>query len=99
MSTLRPDTMHPRNKLILLVTILCLMCVPAAWTQTQAAPQAAQQPSVSQTPQDQAAAEAEMEEPLKPEDLVVPSNAALTAVTPPPVTITASNTPVTASHA
>jgi Ca-activated chloride channel homolog len=96
MSTLRPDTMHPRNKLILFVAILCLMCVPAAWS--EAAPQATQ-PSAAQTPQEQAAAEAEMEEPLKPDDLVVPSNAALTAVTSPPVTITASNTPATASHA
>lgn len=69
--------MHPRNKFILIV-IAALMCVPAAWSQAAAKAPA----QATSTPQSQAAGEAEMEEPLKPEELTVPSNAALLAMTP-----------------
>jgi VWFA-related protein len=63
------------------------MCAPAAWSQaTSAAP--------AQAPQAQPASDAEMEEPLKPEDLTVPSNAALLAARP---TTTAASPTVSAS--
>jgi len=79
MFTSKPDTMPLRNKLTLLIAILCVMCVPAAWCQARGqapAPQASA--SQSQTP-----ADTEMDEPLKPEELIVPSNAALLGLLPP----------------
>jgi len=63
------------------------MCAPAAWGQaTSSAP--------AQAPQAQPPSDAEMEEPLKPEDLTVPSNAALLAARP---TTTAASPTVSAS--
>jgi VWFA-related protein len=70
------------------------MCAPAAWSQaTSSAP--------AQAPQAQPPSDAEMEEPLKPEDLTVPSNAALLAARPttnapsPTVSASASANPAT----
>src|SRR5689334_7067369 len=92
MSTLKPDTMHPRNKLIFLVILVCMMYVPAAWSQA-----GAQASSPQTSPQPQTGGD-EMEEPLKPDELTVPSNAALLAMTPAPTAPAVSTTPNPASH-
>jgi len=84
MFTQRPDTMRLRNNLVPAITILSLMCVYGAWNQAVA--QAHSQP--------QAGTDSEIEGgPLKPEELVVPSNAALTSLSPPVVTDSASHSP------
>lgn len=72
--------MPRRNKLILLAVILYLMCVPAAWSQARGQAPA---PPPSAASQPQTPADAEMDEPLKPEELIVPSNAALLGMLPP----------------
>src|SRR5260370_590316 len=88
MFTQRPDTMRLRNNLVPAITIFCLMCVSGAWNKAVA--QAHSQP----TAQSQAGSDSEIEGgPLKPEELVVPSNAALTSLSPPIVTDSASHSP------
>jgi len=74
-----------------------MMCVPGA--QSQAAAQAS---SPQTSPQAQTGGD-EMEEPLKPDELTVPSNAALLTMTPAPTvpagsTTASSSTPSPASH-
>lgn len=78
MFTLKPDTMRLRNNFVPVITFFCLLCAPSTWNlagaQTSSRPAAQSQPG-GDLDIDSA--------PLRPEDLVVPSNAALTSAPPP----------------
>jgi len=83
------DTMHPRNNYFCASLIVVLCFVLAAAGAAQNAPAGTQTQDQSSAGAIQPPADNQMDQPLKPEELSVPSNASLTAVAPPPVSATA----------